>query len=326
MKSKLRIAFVGNMITLPYSPDHAGVLQALEQLKSTNKILDYLIVDCHQHNAHNLDIGETIGNFGANLVIHGMTDSLTNQWPEKIAAVLPNAIQVMSMWDYRPFDLNYDGLWDTWTKSGPYLDLVTLSNKNQLDWWAKDFGVNTMYWPHGCVVKDIEFDEQYKCDVVFTGDRHMSGPYKDRVEFIDQIDNILRTKGTAITWVNKGGGDADPERRQIWKDLGKIYHSAKTVLDISHFWDADGYASGRYFYTSGLGGCAIAKRFPGCEDLFPDGTKVYFDTPEEAAQQILYYASNKKASDIVKKKGKEWANKYHNYTVRFEQLFQELNL
>lgn len=318
---KIKISIVFNGITLPDSPDHAGIIQAMNKWEASGKILDWQIVDCHAHHSANKDVVDTIAPFGSDIIVHGMTDSLSNQWPKKIRSALPSAIQVMSMWDYRPKELLYDGLWDIWVKSGPYLDLITLSNKSQLDWWSKDFGVPTMYWPHGCVVKDVEFDEKYVVDTVFTGDRHMSGPYEQRVKFIDEIQKI-----TPITWINKGGGDPDPERRQVWEDLGKIYHSSKTVLDISHFWDTEGYASGRYFYTSGMGGCAITKRFPGCEELFPEGTKIYFDTPQEAADKIKYYIEHEDGRNAIKKKGKEWANKHHSYDKRFTQLFEYLDI
>lgn len=227
---KPKVAFVGNLNTLPYSPDHAGVKQGLEKLG-----LEYLVLDPHNINATGANIAELALAFKPDLIVHGMTDSLSNQWPEKIKVVLPQTIQVMSMWDYRPVKLNYDGLWDTWKKSGPYLDLVTLSNKGQLEWWRNDFGVETMFWPHGCVVKDVEYDEKYNVDNVFVGDRHMSPPYNERVWLIDEIQKYLKPLST--DWINKGGGDADPHRAEIWKDLGRIYYSAKTVLDISHFWD-----------------------------------------------------------------------------------------
>lgn len=322
--SKLKVVFVGNINTLPYSPDHAGVKQALDNFRDSGVIEDYLIADPHFHHSTTTNIVDTIVPFKPDLIIHGMTDSLTSEWPKKIGQALPNVTQVMSMWDYRPTELRYDGLWDLWKKSGEYLDLITLSNKNQLDWWAKEFGVPTMFWPHGCVVKDVEYDEKYNYDCVFVGDRHTAAPYNERVKFIDEVAGYLLPY--KIEWINKPGGDSGEERAQVWKDLGKIYHSAKTVLDISHFWDAPGYASGRYFYTSGLGACAIAKRFPDCEELFQEGTKIYFDTPEEAAEKIKFYISDEKARNEIKRKGKEWANKYHTYEVRFKQLFEILKI
>ena len=321
MNNKIKISIVFNGITLPYSPDHAGIIQTMNRWKKSKKIKDWQIVDCHQHHKDNKSVVETIKEFKPDMVLHGMTDSMSSGWITEIGEAFPDIIQVQSMWDYRPVSLNYDGLWDNWKKAGPYLDLITLSNKSQMDWWAKDFGVEVMYWPHGCVVKDIEFDENYAFDAVFTGDRHIAEPYYDRVKFIDEVNKI-----TPITWINKSGGDAGEERGQVWKDLGKIYNSAKTVLDISHFWDADGYASGRYFYTSGLGGCAIAKRFPGCEELFPEGTKAYFDTPEEAADKIKYYIENEDERNKIKIAGKKWANKYHTYDVRFRELLKKLDI
>ncbi len=312
------------MLTLPYSPDHAGVVQALQMFKDQGKIEDFMIADPAKHHMAGISVAETIPSFRPNLIIHGMTDSLSSGWPAQIKSVLPDAVQVMSMWDYRPQNLNYDGLWDKWRQSGPALDLITLSNKGQLDWWHKDFGVETMFWPHGCVVKEVEFSEEYTYDSVFVGDKHNSYPYKERVDFIDNISRHLDPY--KITWVNKGGGDSDPERAKVWQSLGAIYHSSKVTLDISHFWTDPGYASGRYFYTSGLGACAIAKRFPDCEELFPEGTKIYFDTPEEAADKMKFYIEHEKERNEVKRKGKEWANKYHSYSLRFKQLFDKLGI
>lgn len=325
-KSKTRVIFVGNLYTLPYSPDHAGVTQALKQLKESDEIEDFEIADPHYHHVSGKNIVDTMKEFGPTLIVHGMTDSLTSRWISQIGQAMPDVIQVMSMWDFRPRILNYDGLWETWKEAGKYLKLITLSNKEQLDWWREDFGVMTMYWPHGCVVKDVEFDPKFQYDCVFVGDRHMAPPYNERVKLIDEIDRLLRQNGKKIEWINKPGGDANQERAQLWKDLGKIYYSSKTVLDISHFWQADGYASGRYFYTSGLGGCAISKRFPSCEELFPEGTKAYFDTPEEAVKKILFYIENELARDTMKKRGKVHANKHHTYDVRFKQLFNILGL
>ncbi len=322
----MRIAVIGNQLTLPYSPDHEGVIQSLRNMKRRNIIDDYKIVDIHMHFINSKKIVDTVREFNPTMVIHGMTDSLTKGWAKDIANAVPNTKQVMSMWDYRPMDLNYDGLWSTWKTSGDYLDLVTLSNKNQMEWWSNSFNTPVMYWPHGCVVKPVSRSVEHEYDCVFVGDRIDIAPYNERVKLIDTIQDELSRYGISITWINKDGGDSDPERRKVWKDLGKIYHSAKTVLDVSHFWDADGYASGRYFYTAGLGGCSISKRFPGCEELFPEGTKAYFDTPEEAAKLVAHYVNNKNDRERMKKRGKKHANKYHSYDVRFQELFKELNI
>lgn len=325
--SNIRLVFVGNLITLPWSPDHAGIIQALGELKKSKKIDDYYIADVNKMlSSFDLILNEII-EFHPTIIIHGMTDSLTQSWPEKIAARIYDVKQVMSMWDYRPVRMNYDNLWPTWRESGKHLNLITLSNKEQLGWWKEDFGVDTIYWPHGCVVRDTEFDMQYENEVVFTGDAHSFGAESKRTPLINEIDRILKEDGlSGVKWINEPGGDANSNRAIIWQNLGKIYHSAKTVLDISNFWDSEGYASGRYFYTAGLGGCSISKRFPGCEELFPEGTKAYFDTPEEAAFKIKYYINNEEERNNIKKNGKEWTNKYHTYNVRFKQLFKYLKI
>lgn len=319
---KPRICIVGNMLTLPESPDHAGIVQALDKFKESGRISDYLIADVQKSLTFGVDfIVDYIVGFKPDLILHGMTDSLSRELPQALREKLPKALQVMSMWDYRPQNMDYDGLWSTWKKSGPFLDLITLSNKNQIQWWHEEFGKPVIYWPHGCFVQDVQYDESFHFPTVFLGARNEAYPYSERVELLDKINRLVPFK-----WINEAGGDVDPDRRKVWQNLGKIYYSADTCLDVSHFWDAEGYASGRYFYSSGLGGCCISKRFPGCEELFPEGTKIYFDTAEEAADKLKFYLKNKEARDLVKTKGKAWANKYHNYTVRFNELFAYLKI
>jgi hypothetical protein len=316
----MKLTFVGNLITLPYSPDHAGVRQGMEYLKETGKISGYNIVEPHIYGNRNQDFANAVAATNPDIVIHGMTDSLSQIIPPMVKQQLPNVIQIFSMWDYRPDNLQYDGLWERWKQSAPALDLITLSNKNQLAWWKDEFETETMYWPHGCVIQEPQYDEKYAYDCVFVGGRNDSWPYSERVKLIDEISEHIN-----VEWINAPGGDSNSERIQIWKNLPKIYHSAKTVLDISHFWDADGYASGRYFYSAGLGGCSITKRFPGCEDLYPDNTKIYFDTPEEAIEKIKFYVENEKKGDKVKSAAQSYTKENHSYMKRFDELWSHID-
>jgi hypothetical protein len=316
MAVKPKIVFVGNLLTLPYSPDHAGIKQGLEELG-----LEYEIADPAMIEKGPGDFRECIKDMSPDVIIHGMTDSLSNGWIPEAKFMFPNVIQVFSMWDYRPDYLNYDGLWDSWAAKNPGLDLITLSNRDQLPWWAEAFNVETMYWPHGCYIGTPEFDKKYEYNTVFVGGRNESRPYDERVHLIDDINELSR-----VVWVNAPGSDKDPDRIRVWKDLGKIYHSAKTVLDVSHFWDVDGYASGRYFYTAGLGACPISKKFPNCEELYPEGVKIYFDTAEEAADKIKFYIEHETARNMVKQAAYDWTKKYHTYKIRFEELFKKLNI
>lgn len=320
MNNSLKICVVGNMLTLPYSPDHAGVIQGLNYLKEQGRISDYQIVE--PHDKHQESLANAIIETNPDLVIHGMTDSLSMIVPPLVKEKLPNTIQVFAMWDFRPKDMMYDGLWSKWKLSAGSLDLITLSNKEQLDWWAEEFKCPTKYWPHGCVVVDnLDIDESYKFDTVFVGSRNESYPYNERVKLIDSIDRL-----TPVKWINESGGDSTPARINVWKDLGKIYRSSKVTLDISHFWTSDGYCSGRSFYSSGLGGCAVTKRFPGCEELFPEGVKHYFDTPEEAADKIKWLLANPDVIEETKKKAWEYNKENHSYHKRFLQLFNWLNI
>ena len=108
--------------------------------------------------------------------------------------------------------------------------------------------------------------------------------------------------------------------------MAAIYHSSDCCLDISHFWDIDGYASGRYFYTGGFGACSITKRFPGCEELYPEGTKIYFNEADEAVEKIKYYQTHKKEREKVKLVAFEHNKKYHSFQNRFIEIFRKLNI
>ena len=139
------------------------------------------------------------------------------------------------------------------------------------------------------------------------------GWYKERFDLLEQLrpfDHIT-------------AGDVEG-RNQIWKDMPFLYHTSDCVIDVSHSWTADGYASGRFFYTGGLGACSITKRFPGCEELFPKGTKAYFDTPEEAKELIEFYTTHKEEREMMKLKAWRWNQKHHNYKKKFEEIISKL--
>jgi hypothetical protein len=223
------------------------------------------------------------------------------------------------MWDYRPKELFYNGLWGQWIKQGKYLDLITLSNKEQIKWWEQEFGVKVIYLPHGCVIQKPQFDKDFRRECIFIGARNNFYPYDRRVKLIDEIARKVN-----ITWLDAGGGDDSPERAKMWQDMAKYYYSSDTILDISHFWDIDGYTSGRYFYSAGLGGCCITKRFPGCDALYPEGVKLYFDTVDSAIEKIELCLKNSSYVKDIKQKAWEWSKKYHNYKIRFTTLFHQL--
>lgn len=313
MRKFNKVVYIGGLNYLPHAPDHLGIRQGFEMLGTDYYILDD-IVDYPDHE----EVAKKIIEIQPDLVIYGETRPVAGVPPlikDKI-----KGLQVFWMLDYRPqtdaSNTDYDGGWNHWRQAAPYLDAIIISNKEQIEWWKKDWCLPTFYLPHACwIPPKLEFDEQFKFPTVFIGGRNPFSWYNDRVELIDKINELV-----GVEWINQGGEG----RLQVWKDMPKYYHSSDTVLDISHSWKSRGYCSGRYFYTATLGGCCITKWFEDCEDLFPDGTKHYFNTPEEAAKLIEYYRSHPKEREKNKIKTAQYAWKNHSYKIRFEQLFKLL--
>lgn len=300
----MRIVYVGELDRTPYAPDHMGIRQGFEELK-----LDYLIVDPILNTPDT--VVRLVNEFAPDLVIHGNTDSLS-------LGIIPriNARQVFFMGDFRP-DGYYEH-WDKWIENSRGLSAILLSNREQLDMWSKAFGVPAFFWPHGSYVPEVlEKDEQWKDKIVFIGSFHDHPPFQERANFIKQL-----AEHVPITFVNGDGVDG---RNKVWLDMPKIYHSAKFVLDISHFWGVPGYASGRYWYAAGLGGCSLTKRFPGCEDFYLDKQhKFYFDTIDEAIELVNTITEEER--EQVKQQAYLWNKANHRYAVRFQELFKLLGL
>jgi len=309
----MKIAITTAIEQEPYAIDHLGVKQGLDWMG-----WDYLIADPIIRGAE--DAISRIIKFKPDIVVHYMDIMLKSKAPEIIAKAIKTK-QVFWEMDYRPMAHNtensYDGQWNHWLTQAPYLDHIFLSNKGQIDWWEKEWKTPVSYLPHGCYIPDKpKYDPRFVCGCVFIGSMINSEPFVQRTKLIEKIRKYIQ-----IAHINSHNPE---ERNENWKNMPAIYHSADTILDISHFWDNPGYASGRYFYSAGLGGCSITKQFPDCKQLYPDGTKVYFNTPEEAIEKIKYYQKHSRARNIVKQKAFEHTKKYHNFKLRFQKIYDTL--
>jgi len=288
----------------PYAPDHLGLRQGIESLGAECLWTDPCLGEEPRI------LAQKIRTFKPDIVLHHMTDSFMQKLPELIGKEIN---QVFWSLDYRLKESNYDGYFDSWLDQGKYLRHIFMSNYEQLDWWSDSFGVPTSYLPHGSYVPDkLEYDENFKYPCVFMGQKIPQEPYKNRAEFIEEIE-----KKVNIHHIGAGGSDRD----ENWKNMPKIYYSSDTVLDISHFWDVSGYCSGRFFYTSGLGGLAMIKRFPRCEELYPEDIKVYFNEPDEAIWHILYYQNNPDKREKIKQKAYNYGKEHHHYKRRLDYIY-----
>lgn len=308
-KSGIRFIYVGELLRTPHAPDHMGIIQGLSQLKQDGIISEYKIVDPVLHpNTVVMECNE----FKSDIIVHGNTDSLDKNWPHDIKT----NIQCFFMGDIQPRQSDYDR-WNLWVANGVNaFQAVFISNRDQLNMWSEAFKAPAYFWPHGCYVPDKLEKGTDLHNLLFIGSMTPWGNYQSRVNLIQEIGRL--TKIDYITADDVAG------RNKIWSAMPKLYHTANFVLDISHFWNIDGYASGRYWYSGGLGGCSLTKRFPGCEEFYTDKTeKLYFDTPEETVELMDQF---KNSIDTIKWNAYTKNKNCHNYRIRFLEMFRLLGL
>lgn len=302
----MKVIYCGELARTPDAPDHKGIIQGLTWLGLDWKIVDPVLFPDK--------VIEECNNFNADLIIHGNTDSLDHDWIPHI-----KGRQVFFLGDFQPSKQDYHN-WETWKQNSRGIEAIFLSNREQIDLWSSEFGVPTFFWPHGCYVPDyLEYDNNFDRGLIFIGSRVDSPHYRNRIEILEKIQSLTPD----FNWITENSVEG---RNRIWREMPKLYHSSKAVLDISHYWNVDGYASGRYWYSAGLGGCCISKRFPGCEEFYPKGTKWYFDTPEEAVELYQWLAKHHNIRIATKRKAYEHNKQFHNYKIRFLDLFAKLNI
>ena len=112
-------------------------------------------------------------------------------------------------------------------------------------------------------------------------------------------------------------------RAKVMKEMPSIYRSSKISLDWSHFTDIPGYTSNRFLIITASAGFAMTKRFPGCEEWYPEGTRVYFDTEEEFLEKREFYLTHEEEREAIRIKGYAHAQ-LHTYEDRFERMFAKL--
>lgn len=312
MTTGFKLIYVGELIRTPYAYDHKGIIQGLSILKNDGIISDFKIVDPVLY--PDMVVNEC-NSFNADLVIHGNTDSLGYHWPQDIKC----GLQCFFMGDCQATKAEYSN-WNTWIDNGAgYFDALFISNRPQLNMWSEEFKAPAYFWPHGCFVPEkLEKGNEYH-ELLFIGTVASGGFQQARYDLLMRINDLH-----IVDFLTGSGVEG---RNDVWFRMDKLYHTAKFVLDVSHFWDIDGYASGRYWYSGGLGACTLTKRFPSCEEFYVDKKeKLYFDTPEEAIDLFKFYSTRLEDIEQIKYNAYERNKRDHNYIVRFKEMFRILSL
>lgn len=286
-----------------YCPHWTGIQKGLSRLD-----VDWKFVSCRPK----LDVDSVI-DFEPDLVVYGLKDMVINKkWRDEIRERLPNATIVIWYGDYRDEETQ-QVLADC-----SEVDAMFVSNDCQEEYYKQQWKVPRVHFlPLGCEPIDKPWvNKKFAFNFVFIGGNMPAGPFRKRASLIERmkIDDGL----TQVNSFEEG------MRGKIFKKMPVIYSSSKISLDVSHFTDKPKYTSIRFWEIPAFWGFALTKRWPGCEEYYPEhSSRAYFDTYEEAIEKRDFYLSH----DAIRGKMIEKAHgisKRHTYEQRFNQMFSML--
>lgn len=247
----------------------------------------------------------------ADLIIYGLLSAVTDTpLREKIKQRLPNAISVFWYGDART---SATGQIDC--DISKEIDFLFQSNDG-LKLFTKDkFGIMPAFLPLACNVGEQPIvKEKYTFPFLFIGAKVYNKGFEERAEIIDTLE---RYHGLKVI-----NGAHDPLRTRVYQEMPALYASARTTLDISHFWDIPKYTSNRFWVIPANWGLAITKRFPDCEELYPSTTRLYWDSIEELMDKVRFYNEHEKEREKMVRLGWEHTRDNHTYAHRVRRLFE----
>lgn len=304
MKPK-RVAIVGATWPLyeQFCPNFVGMSDGLTRLG-----IEHQIFNCRP----TLDI-RALYTYAPDLVVYGLVDMVKRfDYRREIRSLLPNAKIVFWYGDLRN--------WDKPQIRGNLseIDAMFVSNAAQNQYYEQEWRVpQCHYLPLGSPLWDVTPDERYAYDFLFIGGRFVNHGLIERKDIIDRFktDGDLKIIDAPTSEVQN--------RAKILRNMPILYRSSKVVLDYSHYTDIPGYTSNRFWIIAGAGGFALTKRWPGCTDFYPEGTRVYFDTFEEAIALRDYYLAHPEERERIRLAGHKHARN-HTYDHRFAIMFNVL--
>lgn len=253
---------------------------------------------------------EAVIEYQPDLVVYGLLDMVKKpHWRKAIREALPAAKIVMWYGDLRNEHTGQI------TADMSEIDAMFVSNAAQNLYYEKRWRVPQCHFlPLGSPVWDPPIKAKYQLPFIFVGAIITGAGFMERARIM--ID--LKQKGLKV--IDALAQTRGELRAKILKDLPSLYRSAKVSLDWSHFTDIPGYTSNRFWIITGAGGLALTKRWPGCTDFYPEGTRIYFDTPEEAVSLVQWVHQNPEEAEKIRKAGHMHA-KNHTYSKRFATMF-----
>jgi len=286
-----------------FCPNFRGMQDGLKEMG-----IEYKLISCRPE----LNVQAVI-DYQPDLVVYGLLDMVKNKiWRNKIREGLPNAKIVMWYGDLRDDFTGQIGA------DMSEIDMMFVSNNAQNEYYEKKWKVKKCHFlPLGCSRYKPKYREDLDFPFVFVGAK-ITGSW-----FVNRAKEIIDLEKVGLKVINAPADRASNLRAQIMEQIPELYRSSKVVLDISHFTDIDGYTSNRYWVIPASGGFALTKRWPGCEDFYPEGTRVYFDTVQEAIEKFKYYMEHEDEREKIRKAGYEQA-KRHTYPNRWRVMFDYL--
>ena len=282
-----------------YCPNFTGMTDGLNAMGIENKLFS-----CRP----NLNYEEVI-KYQPDLVIYGLLDMVRNvHWRMQIRKQLPDAKIVMWYGDLRNDKTGHC------SANMSEIDMMFVSNDAQSQFYKDHWRVKECHFlPLGSSIHNREFNSKYNFDFVFIGGVITGAGFMERAKQMWHY----KEKGLQIL---DGDARRPALRAKIMKEMPQVYRSSKVVLDQSHFTNIKGYTSNRFWIVTASGGFALTKRWPGCEEFYPKGTRVYFDTFEEAIELKNYYIDHPDEREKIRLAGFEHA-KNHTYDKRFDIMF-----
>ncbi len=279
-----------------------GMRKGLERLN-----IPYKFITCRP----DLNINEVVM-YDPDLIVYGLKDIIVNRkWRMEIRRRCPTAKIVMWYGDYRD-----DDTLQVFANCSE-MDMMFVSNDGQEQYYKDKWQMKEVHFlPLGCEpIKKPTFDKRFAFDFVFIGGQITGSKFEDRAREVQKFRDKLDLK-----LINS----FEPNiRANIFEAMPAIYSSSKVVLDISHFTGVKRYTSNRFWIIPAYHGFALTKRWPGCEEFYPENVRAYFDTFEEAKEKLNYYLKHEDERRKIVDLAHQWSYK-HTYDHRWLKLFKKL--